>query len=452
MRARSSLRDRLDSLRGDGLAAKLSRSSAISMSVRVTGLALAFVLHLILSRMLGASEYGHYVIALGWAMVLVIPARLGLDNSALRYATIYREQHRAGDFRGLVTFSLLAIAGVSAAIGLILLAGREAGIAPLAAAHPMTLISIVLLVPFMAVLGWLSALVRTANRIFASQFYEQVLRPTLLIIAVIAAVLAGAALDSPSAMLLTSATAIVVTIGLAFHSRSAFAGMERARPSFEHRNEWLSVSGVLLLMAIVQELLNQADIILLGIFGNATQAAHFAAAFRLSGLVPFGLIAIATVSAPMIASAYNRGDLGELARIARLNARFSTLFAVAMVLVLAGVGYWALGLFGPGFASAYPALLILLAGGLVNSLTGTVGYLLIMTGRQRLALWILAAALALNAALNILLIPSLGVIGSAIASASALAAWNLAMVYFVRRQLGIDATALGLSPRPVVAA
>jgi len=136
----------------------------------------------------------------------------------------------------------------------------------------------------------------------------------------------------------------------------------------------------------------------------------------------------------------------ELARIARLNARFSIIFASAMALALATAGKWALGLFGPGFEADYPALLILLAGGLVNSFTGSVVYLLMMTGHQRAALWIMAGALGLSIAANIILIPLYGVTGSAIASALALAGWNIAMVIHVRRRIGVDATALG---RPV---
>jgi O-antigen/teichoic acid export membrane protein len=161
-------------------------------------------------------------------------------------------------------------------------------------------------------------------------------------------------------------------------------------------------------------------------------------------LVPFGLVAIATVSGPLIASAYHRGDIAELSRIARLNARFASLFAVGLALVLALLGRPALGMFGTGFPDAYPALLVLLAGGLVNSFTGSVGYFLIMTGHQRSALFILSGALAVSVTVNVLLIPSMGATGAAIASSLGLASWNLVMAVHVRRRIGVDPTAIGL--------
>lgn len=416
------------------------------MAVRVTGLALAFLSHMILSRTLGPSQYGHYVIALGWALVLVIPARLGLDSSVLKYATIYREEGRTADFLGLVIFSLGAIVLVSAVIAGALMAGKAVGLDFLRPVETLLLVGVATLVPFSAVIGWLSSLVRTANRIFAAQFYDQVLRPLLLIAALGAMVLLGRGVGAAQAMLATAATVGIAMIALAIHAKASFAGLPPSKASFQHRGEWLSVSWVLFLTAAVQELLNQVDIILLGILSDATQAAHFAAAWRLASLLPFGLVAIATVSGPLIASAHHRQDMGELARIARLNARFSILFAIVLAAVLIAGGRWVLGLFGPGFVVAYPALLILLVGGLVNSFTGSVGYLLIMTGRQRAALAALALGLGISMIANLLLIPRFGATGAAVASALALSAWNLAMAFHVRRETGIDATALGRLP------
>lgn len=443
----TSIISRLREARADLLFVHLSRASAVSMAVRITGLALAFLSHLVLSRSLGASQYGTYVIALGWAMVLAIPARLGLDNSALRFATIYREDGRGADFRGLVIFSLTLIAAMSLLMVGALLVAKAAGFKPLRPVDLGLLAGMAMVIPLTALIGWFSALVRTANRIFAAQFYEQALRPALLIGAIALLAVAGRRLDASLAMVATGITVGVAMLGIAIHARSAFAGLSHDRPSFEHRKQWLSVSWLLFLMAAVQELLNQIDVILLGILGNATQAAHFAAAWRLASLVPFGLVAIATVSAPLIASAYNRKDTIELARIARLNARFSTLFALGMAALLAALGKPALGLFGAGFAGAFPALLILLAGGCVNSFTGSVGYLMIMAGHQRAALYILFGALLVSVAANLLLIPRMGTVGAATASSLGLAIWNLLMAAYVRRQIGVDATAVGLPAR-----
>jgi len=426
---------------------KILRGGITSMAVRVGGLGLAFLSQIILSRTLGANQYGSYIIALGWAMVLAMPARLGLDNSALRFATIYREEGRANDFLGLVIFSLVIIVLLSLTIGGTLLVAKAAGMGPLQPIPLLLLAAVASLVLGAALVGWFSTLIRTANRIFASQFYEQVLRPTLLILALTAFVAFGLKLGAAEAVFLTAITVAIATIGIAVHVWAVFSSLSHVAPSFEHRREWLSVSWVLFLIAAIQEVLNQIDVILLGILGNATQAAHFAAAWRLASLVPFGLVAVVTVSGPLIASAHYRGEMVELARIARFNARWSLLFAVAMAVILALVGRAALGLFGAGFSDAYAALMILLVGGLANSFTGSVAYLLMMTGHQRGALFIMIGALLVSIVANSLLIPRMGATGAAIASSLGTTIWNLAMAAYVRRKLGVDATALGMSVR-----
>lgn len=435
----------LASLRQDRLAISLSRASGVSMAVRLIGLGLSFLSQLALSRMLGVAQYGSYVIALGWAMVLVIPARLGLDNSVLRYATIYREQGRGGDFRGLTVFSVAIIAGTSLLIVAVLAALKSVSLDLLEPVSVSLLAGVALLIPGLALLGWFSALIRTANRIFASQLYEQLIRPTLLIGAIVSLGFIGREPDAGVAMLATGVTVGIALACIAVHARVVFKDIA-GEPSFEHRTEWISVSWVLFLTAAVQELLNQIDIILLGMVGDAAQAAHFAAAWRLASLVPFGLVAIGMAAAPLIASAFHRRDLAELARTSRFNARFATLVAFLVSIGLVVVGRAALGMFGPGFEEAYPALLVLLAGALINSFTGTVGYLLIMAGRQRAAFAIVASALVLSIVANLILIPRFGALGAAVASAVALSAWNLAMAIYARRQFGIDATAAGLRP------
>jgi O-antigen/teichoic acid export membrane protein len=118
-----------------------------------------------------------------------------------------------------------------------------------------------------------------------------------------------------------------------------------------------------------------------------------------------------------------------------------------MAAFLAAIGAFALSQFGKGFEAAYPALLILLLSGLISAFTGSVGYLMTMTGRQNPALLSASAALVCNIILNLSLIPRLGIIGSAIAATSSMFVYNLLMWIHVRRTMGIDASVIAMRPR-----
>jgi O-antigen/teichoic acid export membrane protein len=228
--------------------------------------------------------------------------------------------------------------------------------------------------------------------------------------------------------------------------RRAFPGAVSSAVS-ANRAEWHSIGSSFVIMALAQEGLNQAGILLLGILGTNVEAAHFAAAWRYNSFLAFGLAAVGLVSGPLIASAHRRSDRTELAAIVRTGAQFSLGFAGMAALILVGFGRGLLGLFGPGFENAYPAMLILLLGSLANASTGAVGYLLSLTGNHALAAKIMLVALAICVALNLLLIPRYGPIGAATAGAATQLVWNIALLFWARRRTGVLSWALARGRR-----
>jgi O-antigen/teichoic acid export membrane protein len=439
----------LQRLLNDPLSGGVLRASAVSMSVRTAGLAIAFLSHMLISRTIGASAYGQYSIALGWALILVIPARLGVDQTVLRYGSIYLEEGNVAALKGLIRFALLMMLSSSTLVMLVLVGQSQLGWGLFSMFSPGTVLWIGALIFALAALGLYSALIRSAKRVLASQFYEQVLRPGALIALIGIASVAGMRLTAESALILTVIAAATALAAIVIHFHRIAPSTRSHVADKADRREWIAVGWPLLLMNVVQEILNQIDVILLGHLADTTASGLYAAAWRLASLVPFALISLSFISAPMIATAYRRQDFEELARIARINAWLAFGFSVAMAAFLAAIGALALRQFGEGFEAAYPALLILLGSGIVSAFTGSVGYLMTMTGRQNPALLSACAALVTNIALNLTLIPRLGIIGSAIAATSSMAVYNLLMWIHVRRTMGIDASVIAMRARPL---
>jgi O-antigen/teichoic acid export membrane protein len=438
--------DGLRRWRSGSTASQIVGGSAISIGVRIAGVGLSYAANILISRLLGLAGYGQYAIALGWALVLVLPARLGFDYSALRYATGYVEAGDSGSLRGFVRVSLGSVIGLSLLVGavMVLVASGTTN----AVSLPTIAAAAALIAPI-AVIGILSVMMRLSQRYLASQFYDQVMRPALLVVLLGLVSLVDIRWSAPLAMLLTAVAAWLSLGALGLHFRKAFATIWSVQPRFAEWRHWFRLSLPLLGVSVAQELLNQLEVILLGAFADARAAGLFAAAARLVSLMTFALAAFGIVSGPMIASAYRRGDLAELQSITSFTTRLGLIFAAGVALALIVGGKLLLSLFGPEFEAAYLPLLILVAGGLVNACTGVVVYLATLTGRERPALAIFLSALILSLVLNLLLIPRLGVVGAAIASSSALAFWNIAMLLYVRRALGIDASAFGSMPRSV---
>ena len=67
-------------------------------------------------------------------------------------------------------------------------------------------------------------------------------------------------------------------------------------------------------------------------------------------------------------------------------------------------------------------------------MSGSVGIILNMTGKEKIFRNILSIALVIKVTLNLLLIPRFGIEGAAIASATSMIFWNLYSVYYVYRE------------------
>jgi O-antigen/teichoic acid export membrane protein len=105
-----------------------------------------------------------------------------------------------------------------------------------------------------------------------------------------------------------------------------------------------------------------------------------------------------------------------------------------------------LGFFGSQFRTGAAALQILLAAQVVTAIASTNVMLLTMTHQEHAtAAWITAAA-ALNILLDVLLIPSWGLVGSSVATLVASTVQTVALTTLVWRRLGIDSTIVGISP------
>jgi O-antigen/teichoic acid export membrane protein len=427
----------------DHISREVLGGSLVSMGLRIGGLGLSYGANIFLSRLLGLHGYGQYVVALGWTLVLTLPARAGFENASLRYVTIYLERGEAGPLRGFIRVAIATVVTLSVLMGAAVAVLGQ--VTRLGTADRAMTAAALLILP-LALLGIISPMMRTARRIFASQFYDQILRPLLLILLLGMAAVIARPLTVPEALVLTAAAAVLALGALGIHFRRIFGPATRAAADYSEWRPWFALSLPLLVIGATQELMNQMEVLLLGMLAGASDAALFAAAWRLASLTPFALSALTAVGGPLIASAYERGARDELHHVSKLVARVGLGFALLASVILLIWGRWLLGLFGPEFPRAYTVVAVLLVGGLVNAFTGIVGYLMVLTGRERPALAIFAGSMVLSIGLNLVLIPRFGAIGAAVASSSATAAWNLAMLVYIRRAIGIDASAMSLSP------
>lgn len=105
----------------------------------------------------------------------------------------------------------------------------------------------------------------------------------------------------------------------------------------------------------------------------------------------------------------------EFARFAEALTSWKFWPSLFLGTIILYLGYLLL-LYGSGFTQGYPPLFILFVGVIVRASVGPVQSLLNMSGKQNICALLYALTLAVNIALNLILIPHFGLMGAAFAT------------------------------------
>jgi O-antigen/teichoic acid export membrane protein len=426
---------------------RLARVSLMSLALKAGATVLAFGLSVLLARTLGPAEYGVYEVVIAWVTLLLVPAAFGLDKLAVRElsaATAREDWPLARGFlrwarRSVILLSLLVALATAGAVALV--AGGE--ITPWLLAFWLGCLAL----PISALtILWESSL-RGLQRVIEGQLPILVARPVLVIGLVLVAVyvlgMPATAVTALGAFVLGALGALVLARVLL--SRRLPATL-RAGPTAARPRAWLGAAVPLVAMAVLYTANARVGTILLGSLDGPASAGVYALASRIADLVMFTLVAVNTALSPTFASLHAARETERLQRVVTSSARLMFALAFPMAVLLFVFGETVLSIFGSGFVGGVDALRVLLVGQVANVSMGSVGVLMVMANRERLATAGFAAGTATNVVLALALIPSLGAMGAAIAATASMLVWNVVLWYLTLRTVGVHATVLG-APR-----
>ena len=201
--------------------------------------------------------------------------------------------------------------------------------------------------------------------------------------------------------------------------------------------EILALSLPMLLTATMSFVIAQTGVVMLGMFRSETEVGYYAIAVKLATLTAFVLNAINAMVGPKFSELFHSGQMDELFYVAKKSSKLIFFTTTPILLGLIILGKPLLGMiFGREFVVAYPAMLLLIAGQFVHSISGATGLFMNMTGHQSIFRNIVLLAALTNVCLNLLLIPSYGIYGAAIAAMASLIGWNVATLCFMKSKFG----------------
>jgi O-antigen/teichoic acid export membrane protein len=198
------------------------------------------------------------------------------------------------------------------------------------------------------------------------------------------------------------------------------------------------VANSMFVVQMLQIVILHLPTLLLGVYSSGSDVSLFSISIKISGLISFVLVAINAISGPKFATLYKQNRMEELKAIVKWNSRFLLTFSIPALLLLITFSNEILGTFDSSFADGHIILITLCIGTFINTITGSVGLLLSMTGHQKIFRNNVLIASIFALLISFILIPEYGALGAAISTALALSTSNLLSWYKIKKIFNIN--------------
>jgi O-antigen/teichoic acid export membrane protein len=416
----------------------LARASQV-LAIRLVGAGLAYASMVLLARWLGPHDFGIYAYVLVIVTLLGLGFSLGFSSSGLRFVPNYLARKRLRRLAGFVRRSHGMVLGFSVfgtlCCAALVLVFRNA----IESYYVVPLLVGLLCVPVWTLLSQFESTARSFGWMNVAYIPGFILRPLLLTAFVGGAMWLHGTADAETALwALTGACAIAALVQgvlIAFGIRPHLA---RVKPIF-HTPHWFAISLNFLMIDGFRMLLDNTDVLMIGKLLDPHSVAIYFAAIRSGGLVAFVSFSMMAFAVPKFAEIHSTGNRQDLQKFVTGVIHLMFWPSLLVAGALAVLGPFVLSLFGPDFGAGYPTMLVVLGGLVLRAATGPVEYLLNVTGHHRDTMKVYGLAAVAGIGLNILLIPTLGIIGAAIATYAAMLGGNACLYVLVRKRLGVSA-------------
>jgi O-antigen/teichoic acid export membrane protein len=422
----------------------IAKGAAGSAGLKIVNLFFGLLATAFLGRVLMPQQYGFYAFASTVVTLLALPVQCGLPQLMTREIAKYQLAAQWGHIRGLLLRAnqLVGLLGLCVVAALVLLLPFLKRFVP--AVDGTTFAWAIVLLPLIALNRVRGGALLGLRKVALGLLPDNGIRAVLFLIFIFAwhALLP---FGSATAMALqVAATLIAFLAGAVLLMYHLPREVRSSGPAFESKS-WFSAIIPLTLTDAVLIFNLQADLLLLGVLGNAAEVGIYRAVTLVATQVTIGLTVANEALAPQVARLHQANDRAGLQALLKRVLGWLTLSGVVLagICILFGQEI-IIVVFGKAYAGGATALAILACGALISVAAGTGAVLLNMSGHERDVLRIFAVSAVANVAANIVMIPLLGMTGAAIATVGCQVFTNGLLIYFVRRRLGLSYWSFGV--------
>jgi O-antigen/teichoic acid export membrane protein len=393
-----------------------------------------FALMSVVTRVLGAEESGLFLLGLSLLTALSIFFRLGLNNLVLRAVGAESLSQSAQSMlnTGLVW---IVLASVPFSLLVYLFAGVIAATIFNKPEFSVVLQYCMLALPAMALFMLLSSAFQGLHRVFAVVVFQNLgISFSFIVLFLLLVAVNPRLLSAESAAAIYSLSAfLLLTIGLWLWFRQVEAKF--FLPKLINAEVW-SISSSMWVANIMALAVGYSGIMVAGSHIPTDELAYLIVAQRTALLISLVLVVVNMVVAPRYSRLWNEGDVAAMRHLAKLSTRAMLALALPVVVLMSVFSEFIMGIFGEGFEKGAHLLVIIAVGQLINVATGSVGFLLNMTGHERDMRNVTMFSGPVTIVCAVWFTAGWGVVGAAYATALGLSLQNLVALWMVRRRLG----------------
>jgi O-antigen/teichoic acid export membrane protein len=417
----------------------IRRNTAFALAMRLVGALFTGGLTLFLVRYLGPDDYGTYALAISVGGLFLLPMDFGVSRSAARFIAERRKD--AADV-GAVLLSSIRLKAIGSGLGALALAALAG---PIASAYgesdlewPLRIVALAAFAQsFMLLFTTTFEALGINSMGFLIAFSESALEAVSSLVLVLAGAGVSGAIGGRA---IGYGVAAVLAAILALRAVSA-GRKTRTRGDELSLRRIASYAGALFVIDAAFAAYGYVDILLIGAYLDPRSAGLFSAPAQVLIFAQYGGLALAAGVGPRLSR--SGGDTPD-------TASFQTglrLLLLVQLLIVAPVVVWATPITHLLFGSGYGASADVLRGlapyavlvGPAPMLALSINYL----GEARRRIPLALGALVLNAAIDAVLIPRIGIVAGAIGTDVAFLFFTIGHLLIARSLIDLDLRRLG---------
>ena len=409
---------------------KAARGTAIAFAGMLIYMLLEFITRVVIARNTTQSDYGIFSIGIVLLYFFVIASCLGLTGGAARSIAYFRGKGENNKVKGVISSTVQLSVIASLFCFSLFFFSTDFLTAIFHLEQPYVLKIFALAVPFFVTIEILASIFLGFDRVHEKVYFRDMFMNILKVAFIVFVIVLGYSfLEIIYAYLLSiviASTSFILYAIKKLPVAIANTGLSANSDADPVTKELLLFSLPLLATFILSLIIMRMDTLMLGYFKTTTVVGLYNAAHPISQLILIFLMSLVFIYLPIASQLYSKNLMEELRRNYMILTKwvFSATFPLFLVIFLFPETVLNV-FFGSPYVGASIALQILALGMFIHVFLGPNAATLVAIGRTKLNMIDDLIGAITNISLNIFLIPLMGIIGAAIASAISLTVINM---------------------------